>query len=140
MLLKNCLKAGGASRPFLRRCLGSAREGVPTTCPAPPCTPVLPPVGAAVARQVEVGEVGAAAVEQGAQKLWGGDRVRLTGLGGLLGGATRTPSSPPTKVLALRPLRSVCEGPAAPAYLASSSLSFPSVESGSTPTCLAPRG
>lgn len=84
--------------------------------------------------------MGAAAVEQGAQKLWGGDRVRLTGLGGLLGGATRTPSSPPTKVLALRPLRSVCEGPAAPAYLASSSLSFPSVESGSTPTCLAPRG
>lgn len=48
--------------------LGSAREGAPESAPG---TPARPPVGAAVARQVEVGEVGAAAVEQGTQKLRG---------------------------------------------------------------------
>ena len=48
----------------------------------------------------------------------------------------RTPSSNPTEVLALHPLWSVCASPACLPHLASSSLSFPSVESGSPPTHL----
>lgn len=39
------------------------------------------------------------------------------GLGRLLGGAARTPSSNPTKVLVLHPCWSVCASPALPAPL-----------------------
>lgn len=57
--------------------LGSAREEAQESAPG---TPACPPVGAAVARQVEVGEVGAAAVEQGTQKLGAKERHLSPGI------------------------------------------------------------
>jgi hypothetical protein len=66
-------------------------------------------VGTAVASQVEVGEVGAAAMKQGTQKLRGGDMVGFRG--SWARGEARTPSSFPIKVLALLPLRAALRIP-----------------------------
>lgn len=60
--------------------------GHPPLAPSLPAPPTLPPVRAAVARQVEVGQVGAAAMEQGTQKLWGEARWVSQGLGAVLRG------------------------------------------------------
>lgn len=55
---------------------------------------MLPPVGAAVAGQVEVGEMGAATVEQGAQKLWGREEGILDRTDPCLGWAVNPAYSP----------------------------------------------